>query len=283
MVNRVGTVEPRTARLRLGRADLVARSAQGPGVRARSAPGRSSSPCWWTAIPRRCGPCSSSGSAAHAEPALCREVEKVLPLVHRLTPELRLPLVSMAVPALWRLSRDQFEAFAAGVRELVRGRQPGEPLRVRLAAAPLPPPGRPLRQSPRRPRIRYAIGRNSWSVRCGTSWGPWPTSAARSRRTRPALSPWGSRRWAGPGSIPLCRRATWTSKSLDRALNELDAAAPPLKRRILAACAACIGADGQVTLEEGELLRAIADSLGCPVPPLQSLAGAGAVGVNPPA
>jgi hypothetical protein len=59
--------------------------------------------------------------------------------------------------------------------------------------------------------------------------------------------------------------------SLDRALNELDAAAPQLKRRILAACAACIGADGQVTLEEGELLRAIADSLGCPIPPLQSL------------
>jgi len=29
-----------------------------------------------------------------------------------------------------------------------------------------------------------------------------------------------------------------------------------------------------VTLEEGELLRAIADSLGCPVPPLQSLSGA---------
>ena len=63
-------------------------------------------------------------------------------------------------------------------------------------------------------------------------------------------------------------------RELDRALNELDAAAPPLKRRILAACAACIGADGRVTLEEGELLRAIADSLGCPIPPLQSLPAA---------
>ena len=62
-------------------------------------------------------------------------------------------------------------------------------------------------------------------------------------------------------------------QALDRALNDLDAAAPPLKRQILAACAACIGADGRVTLEEGELLRAIADSLGCPFPPLQSLAG----------
>ena len=65
-------------------------------------------------------------------------------------------------------------------------------------------------------------------------------------------------------------------------MNELDAAAPPLKRQILNACAACIGADGRVTLEEGELLRAVADALGCPVPPLQSLAGAEVVGVNPP-
>jgi hypothetical protein len=53
-----------------------------------------------------------------------------------------------------------------------------------------------------------------------------------------------------------------------------EAATPPLKGRILAARAACIGADGKVTLEEGELLRAIADSLDCPVPPLQALAGA---------
>jgi hypothetical protein len=70
-------------------------------------------------------------------------------------------------------------------------------------------------------------------------------------------------------------------RALDQALDELDAAVPQLKRPILTACAACIGADGRVTLEEGELLRAIADSLGCPVPPLQSLTGVEAVDANP--
>ena len=71
--------------------------------------------------------------------------------------------------------------------------------------------------------------------------------------------------------------------ALDQALNELDAAAPPLKKQILTACAACIATDGRVTLEEGELLRAIADSLGCPIPPLQSIAGAEMVAAEPPA
>jgi hypothetical protein len=70
-------------------------------------------------------------------------------------------------------------------------------------------------------------------------------------------------------------------QALDQALNELDAATPPLKRQILNVCAACIGADGRVTLEEGELLRAIADALGCPIPPLQSLAGGEALNANP--
>jgi len=63
--------------------------------------------------------------------------------------------------------------------------------------------------------------------------------------------------------------------SLDRALDDLAAAPPALKKQILAGCASCVGADGRITPEEGVLLHAIADSLGCPLPPLRSLDGAG--------
>ena len=56
---------------------------------------------------------------------------------------------------------------------------------------------------------------------------------------------------------------------LDEALQKLDLASRPLKKQILMACAAAtIGADGQITVEEGELLRAISDSLDCPMPPI---------------
>ena len=84
-----------------------------------------------------------------------------------------------------------------------------------------------------------------------------------------------------PGVDPALPPRNLDLEALDRALNALDAAVPQLKRQILNACAACIGADGRVTVEEGELLRAIADALGCPVPPLQSLAGTEAAGANP--
>jgi len=54
---------------------------------------------------------------------------------------------------------------------------------------------------------------------------------------------------------------------LDDHLNRLAEAAPQLKARILAACGACVAADGHTTLAEAETLRAIADALDCPVPP----------------
>jgi hypothetical protein len=56
--------------------------------------------------------------------------------------------------------------------------------------------------------------------------------------------------------------------ALDAALERLAQASPSCVQQLLTACAACIAADHKVTRSEGELLRAIADSLACPMPPL---------------
>ena len=55
---------------------------------------------------------------------------------------------------------------------------------------------------------------------------------------------------------------------LDAGLAKLAATAAPLRRQLLQAATAAIAADGRVTLAEGELLRAVADALDCPLPPL---------------
>ena len=57
-------------------------------------------------------------------------------------------------------------------------------------------------------------------------------------------------------------------QEVNRALEKLAQTVPPLKKTILNACATCIGHDQQITIGEYELLRAIADSLDCPMPPL---------------
>jgi Zn-dependent protease with chaperone function len=58
-----------------------------------------------------------------------------------------------------------------------------------------------------------------------------------------------------------------TLAAVDGALRRYDAAAPPLKRGLLLACAATVMADDTVTDREAELIRAIGDALDCPVPP----------------
>ena len=51
-------------------------------------------------------------------------------------------------------------------------------------------------------------------------------------------------------------------------LRVLAEASPKQKRKILEAAIAIVVADRAVTVDEGELLRAIAEALDCPVPPL---------------
>jgi hypothetical protein len=57
-------------------------------------------------------------------------------------------------------------------------------------------------------------------------------------------------------------------QGLDTALDTLSGLAPSLKKKFLYSCATLIAADNEITVEEAELFRAIADTLGCPVPPL---------------
>ena len=57
-------------------------------------------------------------------------------------------------------------------------------------------------------------------------------------------------------------------QQVDAALRKLAAASPAVKKRVLDACAECVASDNQTTLAEAELLRAVADTLGCPMPPL---------------
>ncbi|HZW08024.1 MAG TPA: TerB family tellurite resistance protein, partial [Phycisphaerales bacterium] len=49
------------------------------------------------------------------------------------------------------------------------------------------------------------------------------------------------------------------------ALAVLRSVTPKLRARVLAACAALVGADGRIDPQESELLRAIADALDLPL------------------
>jgi len=70
-----------------------------------------------------------------------------------------------------------------------------------------------------------------------------------------------------PSSFPLERSVTIDLQGFDNALDKVAQAAPDVKRTILTACGAVVMHDGEVNDDEVEFLRAISDTLDCPVPP----------------
>lgn len=68
-------------------------------------------------------------------------------------------------------------------------------------------------------------------------------------------------------SLRLLPKESCGLAAIDQALNILNLASPAIKKTVLDACVACVAADGRTTVAEAELLRAVADSLDCPIPP----------------
>ncbi|MFL0796794.1 MAG: M48 family metallopeptidase [Cellvibrionaceae bacterium] len=71
-------------------------------------------------------------------------------------------------------------------------------------------------------------------------------------------------------SLQLIEKKKLNTKLLNSAIKALQQTAPLEKPKLLKALAGIINHDGKVAAEEAELLRAVADSLDCPVPPFIS-------------
>jgi Zn-dependent protease with chaperone function len=69
-------------------------------------------------------------------------------------------------------------------------------------------------------------------------------------------------------SLELLSRESCGVEPLDAALNRLALAVPIIKKNLIEAAARVVGADGVILEAEAELLRAVADTLDCPMPPL---------------
>ena len=69
------------------------------------------------------------------------------------------------------------------------------------------------------------------------------------------------------GEIPLVPSAECGLAQIDAALNRLALAVPQIKKNFIEACVQVVAADGVIQEREAELLRAVADTLDCPIPP----------------
>lgn len=74
--------------------------------------------------------------------------------------------------------------------------------------------------------------------------------------------------------LALCPPDESDFADLDSALDRLVASSLPIKKRLLSAAAHVIGADATITIAEGELFRAVAIAIDCPMPLLDATGAA---------
>lgn len=184
----------------------------------------------------------------------------------RLDDRARIPLLDLCVASLRRLAPAQAAQFQRDVRALIAADDRislFEWMLLRLLRRHLEPAFKPHARAhssfhslkPLAPQLALVLGA---LARAGH-----PDDAAARRAVEV-----GARAAGLPDLVERLPREHATLEQLDHALSDLERLSPPNKRRAILACAACIAADRAVTVREGELLRAVADSLAVPMPPI---------------
>ena len=195
---------------------------------------------------------------------LAEEVSRVAGALRTCPVEARLPVLDLALPALRRLSSAQCGDLRAAVDRLIRAdsriglfEYTLQRVLLRHLAAHFE-----SRRPPERPQIEVREASSLLLSMLAHAGATDPGEAARAfEAARAELSP-------GRFQLTLLPRDDCGLRALDRALDRLVETAPRLRGEILGACVAAVARDGKVTIAEGEMLRAISDSLGCPMPPL---------------
>jgi len=199
-----------------------------------------------------------------ADANVFREVLEIQPLTSKLAPELRLPLVEMVLPTLKTLSPDQYQAFHKCVVATIKADHKismREYVLHRMLLRHLRPAFYPVKPQP----VLYGkMGEVAQNVACLLA-----SLIRADRHEKPEQVYTAAAALLGTeGFPPMPEPQECRLTHLDVALRRLAQASPELKRQVLEACVACVLSNGRIAVNEGELLRVIADALDCPMPPL---------------
>lgn len=211
----------------------------------------------------------------HIDAPMATESVKLGDAIHGMDRSARLPLLDMTMPALHNLAPRQYRAFKACVSTLIAADQRVdlfEWMLSRMLLRRLAPEFEPEKRTRRRVKY-YSLKpvRNHLAVllstlaRQGHKDSESTQHAYDQAMHHLPLDP--TPGLVGPEACGL--------RQIDEAFAVLNTVGPREKKAVINACAVCVTADKQVTPDEAELLRAVCDSLGCPMPPLlpgQSLA-----------
>jgi len=198
--------------------------------------------------------------------ALMDTTAKLYPALAGVERDSRLALAALAMPALRRLTSAQYDTFSRGVRCLVEADQQidlfeyalQKMLRRQLDPQFAPGPKTVVQFYVIKPLVPDCVVLLSALAHVGRQEGSLTLAAFQAGTAR--LGPVAS-------GLALLDGDPCSLSQVDQALERLGEASPRLKLSVLEACAQTVASDGVLQPDETALLRAIADTLDCPVPP----------------
>lgn len=204
--------------------------------------------------------------AEKTSPGVAAETERLLADVEGMAARARLPLVDLALPQLRQLAPGQFLEFREAVRALAEADEQIDLFEYVLQKAVvrhLEPNFVPVRRGTAQ---YYAL--QPLVSECSVLL----SSLAHAGHDDPV----GIREAFESGARVLRQQGQVEARLLpshqcglaeiDAALTRLAQTSPPLKRSVLDGCARAVATDGLIQETEWELLRAISDTLDCPLP-----------------
>lgn len=196
--------------------------------------------------------------------ALVAEVQRLSPTLAKLGAHQRLPLASLSMPALRALSAQQYQDLRATVHALTTADARLSVFEFALQRLLLRHLARAFHQQPPAPQITNLA---KLQVPLATVLQVLAAAGEPNASRAHAAFTTTLRRLLPTAQVTTQPVALPALAELDAALDKLSNAAPLLKRSIVAACVECAATDGKLAVAEYELLRAITDSLDCPLPP----------------
>ncbi|MFT4633389.1 MAG: Zn-dependent protease with chaperone function [Candidatus Azotimanducaceae bacterium] len=201
--------------------------------------------------------------AAIADGNVMQCLQAMLPLRDQLVPAVRLPLLELTMPALRQLTQGQYVVFKDNIDALIRADQKMSLSEWALQKFVSKHLGEAFDRYQRR------AGKKTLSAvreHCSMLLSMLAYSDATSS-TEPDVV-FAKGRYQLDIEVSLLPRESMSLEALNVSVDALTDLRPLLKPRLLKACITTITADGIATPVEIELVRTVADTLDCPMPPI---------------
>ena len=186
--------------------------------------------------------------------------------VAKLDPRAKLPVANLAIGALRRMAREQFDSFTHLLETLAAADEQIDLFEFSLSKLVI----RHLEPHflKQRKKVAQVYSLKRLGHECSVLISSLACTAGSDAETIQTAYQAGAAHLAAATELNQLPAAECGLQELDQALVALVGVGPNLKRQLIEAAAAAVSADGYLQIQEAELLRAISDSLDCPMPPL---------------